>query len=45
MKNTIDLDERMEYITLPKLTIQPIVENSISQGFENCPHTMQIDIV
>lgn len=42
---TIKIDERMLDILLPKLTIQPLVENSISHGFENCPDTMKITVV
>ena len=45
LEYTIELDERMRDITIPKLTLQPLVENSISHGFENCSHTMKIDVI
>lgn len=45
LEYTIKVDERMQDIPFPRLTIQPIVENSISHGFENCSHTMKIDVV
>lgn len=31
----IDIPEKMNSITLPKMTLQPIVENCINHGFEN----------
>lgn len=45
LEYTIEMDDRMLDIPLPKLTVQPLVENSISHGFENCSHTMKIDVI
>jgi two-component system, sensor histidine kinase YesM len=40
----IKLDERIQGIELPKLTIQPLVENCITHGFNNMDGTMCITV-
>ncbi|HBE76727.1 MAG TPA: hypothetical protein DDW65_02935 [Firmicutes bacterium] len=40
----IDIDEAIMDFPIPKLTIQPLVENSITHGFENSPDPMKIII-
>lgn len=37
----IELDEAIANIIIPKLTIQPLVENSLSHGFDNYSGTMK----
>lgn len=35
LKYEIDIPEEMNFITLPRMTLQPLVENCINHGFEN----------
>jgi len=44
LEYSIDIDKRILDIKMPKLVIQPLVENSISHGFNNSPGVMRISI-
>jgi len=41
---TLDIPEQLRSLTVPKLVIQPIVENSLLHGFENVTREKQITI-
>lgn len=45
LKYTIDAEERLYDFSLPKLVIQPLVENCISHGYKNNLREMQISVV